>query len=240
MDTTCFLIVMMTGIIVIAISYLLDYVWASAMPLRGFYYFIRAPGVVIHECAHILGCFVTGAQIREVVFFSKGGGSVTHTRPLLPWIGDMIISTAPLFAIPLVLSVLTRIFSEYLGCTFPPFPPSIGSPDTLAILGEGIISTFRDNLVTQFNGWFLLFLYLTISLVLSAAPSTQDMKNAAIGFGLLVLAGIMIATSGIPLAENLLGGFMHLLGIGFSLGLVYGIIALAVSSPLIVLSAYRH
>jgi hypothetical protein len=96
------------------------------------------------------------------------------------------------------------------------------------------------NLVTQFNGWFLLYLYLTTSLVLSTAPSVQDMKNAAIGFFLILLLGILIIWSGIPLVVDLLTRFLYLLQIGFSLGLVYGLIALIISLPLLIWSGYTR
>jgi len=238
METSGFLIIILTGIIVVAISYALDHVWAAVIPIRTLYYCIRAPGVILHECAHMAGCILTGARIQRVVFFSREGGSVTYTRPLLPYIGDVIISTAPLFVIPLVLSAVTWVFSTYLSCIFPVFPPTIASSDTLLVLGEEIIGTFKENLVTRFNGWFLLYLYLTISLVLSIAPSRQDMKNAAIGILFLMLAGIVIVWSKIPVAEDLLTGFMRLLEIGFTLGLVYGLIALLVSSPLILMYGY--
>lgn len=240
METSGFLIVILIGVVVAAISYALDHIWAAVIPFRSIYYGIRAPGVVIHECAHIAGCLMTGARIRHIVFFSREGGSVTYTRPMLPYIGDVIISIAPLFALPLVLSFLTEIFGTYSGCIFPVFPSSVLSVGSLPVLAEGIISTFESNLVTQFNGWFLLYLYLTISLVLSMSPSAQDMKNAAIGIFLIALAGVMIIWSGIPFAVFLLGEFIHLLEIGFTLGLVYGLIALIISFPLILWYGIRQ
>ena len=98
------------------------------MPVRAIYLFIRLPGVVLHECSHIIGCLLTGAQIRNIVLFSKDGGSVTYSRPRLPYIGDVIISTAPLFLLPLALSFVTWIFGSYLGCVFPAFPAAARIP----------------------------------------------------------------------------------------------------------------
>lgn len=240
METTGYLLVILIGIIVIAISYILDYLWAATIPFRIFYYFIRAPGVILHECAHIIGCIVTGARIKDVVLFSRDGGSVTYTRPLIPYLGDVIISTAPLFAIPLILSFVTAIFATYLGCIFPVFPASVDSFEALLALNIGIISTIHTNLITHFNGWFILYLYLTISLVMSVAPSRQDMKNAAVGIFLISLVMGMIIWSDIPLAVYVLREFMRLLEIGFNLGLVYGLIALLISSPLIVWYGYSR
>jgi hypothetical protein len=238
MDTSGFLFILITGIILIALSYVLDHIWAAAMPVRIFYLFIRLPGVVLHECSHIIGCLLTGARIQRVVFFSKDGGSVTHSRPLLPYIGDVMISTAPLFLLPLALSLISWAFGTFLGCVFPAFPATPGSPPV--DLAKAIAGTFSDNLLTRFNGWFLLYLYLTVSLILSVAPSTQDMRNAAFGMILMTGAGVLIVWSGIPWAVSALDELVRLLGYGFTLGLVYGLVALAASTPLLVLYACTH
>ncbi|MDD1674027.1 MAG: metalloprotease family protein [Methanomicrobiales archaeon] len=240
MDASGFLFILILGIIVIAISYALDHLWAAAMPVRVLYLFIRFPGVVLHECAHIIGCLVSGARIQNVVLFSKDGGSVTYSRPLIPYIGDVIISTAPLFLLPIALSFITRIFATRLGCVFPAFPAAVESPESLQDLVEAIAGTFPENLLIRFNGWFLLYLYLTISIVLSIAPSRQDMKNAASGVILLTLAGVLVVWSGIPSAVYILSEIMHLLGSGFTPGLVYGLVALAVSLPLVFWYALRQ
>jgi len=240
MDISGYLFVFIAGVIVIAISYMLDRLWAAVMPVRGIYLFICLPGVVLHECAHIVGCLVTGARMHKIVLFSKDGGSVTYARPKLPFIGDVIIGTAPLFLLPLALAFVTWIFGVYLGCIFPAFPAALTSAGSLLDFTRAIFSTFSDNLVTRFNGWFLLYLFLTTSLVLSTAPSTQDMKNAATGSILLVLAGILMIWSGIPLAITIIDELMRMIGYGFTLGLVYGLVALAVSLPLVIWYGYKH
>jgi hypothetical protein len=240
METSGFLFVIITGILVIVLSYALDHIWAAAMPVRTIYLFIRLPGVVLHECAHIIGCLLTGARIRNVVLFSKDGGLVIYSRPVLPYIGDMIISTAPLFLLPLTLSFITWVFGTFLGCVFPAFPSLLASPGVLSDLVKAIAGTFLENLVTRFNGWFLIYLYLTVSLVLSVAPSSQDMKNAAAGIILMMLAGVLIIWSGIPSAVYILSELMRLLGFGFTLGLLYGFLALAVSLPLPVWYVFKH
>ena len=240
MDISGFLFIFITGIIVIALSYALDHIWAAAMPARLIYLLIRFPGVVLHECSHIIGCLITGARIQKVILFSQNGGSVTCTRPRLPYIGDVIISTAPLFLLPLVLSFLTWIFGFFLGCVFPVFPATVESPEVLVELGKAVFYTFSDNLIIRFNGWFLLYLYLTVSLVLSVAPSTQDMKNAGAGMMLLILAGVLVVWSGIPWAVYLMTELIRLLGYGFTLGVVYGLVALTVSLPLLFWYAYTY
>ena len=240
MQALSFLLVIATGIAVMLISLMLDYLWALVLPVRGLYYFLRFPGVVIHECSHILGCLLTGAGIRKVVLFSEGGGSVTYSRPKIPVLGDMIIGTAPVFCIPLILACCTWIFARYLGCTFPAFPFPLDSINLLVVLVTGIFGMFESNLVTRFNPWFLVYLYLTLSLTLSVAPSLQDLKNAAGGIVLLFLAGILVYLSNIPSAIRILDNITYVIGIGFSLCLVPGIIALVVSLPPIIWYSYIH
>jgi len=229
-----FLLVILTGIGLIGISLALDILWARVIPLRSFYYIIRAPGVIVHECSHIFGCLITGAKVKKVVFFSETGGSVTYSASKIPYLGDVVISTAPLLCIPLVLAGCTWVFSQYLGCVFPPLPVGIGSTDALFSLCTGIIGMFTRNLIVQFNPWFLLYLYVTLTLVLSLAPSTQDMKNAAIGIGMITLVGILILWSNLPLAVSLLEEISRFIGIGFAFGLMSEIIALVISTPLMV------
>ncbi|MDO8872438.1 MAG: metalloprotease family protein [Methanoregula sp.] len=240
MEYAGFLLVIATGIGVIFISIALDFLWAQAIPVRFFYYILRAPGVVVHECAHMLGCLFTGAKIRNVVLFSKEGGSVTYNPPVIPVIGNVVISTAPLFCIPLVLALCTWFFSDYLGCLLPALPLSFDSNDAVIVLGGEILKIFSQNLVVQFNAWFLLYLYLVLSLILSAAPSMQDIRNAGIGICILALTGVLILWSQIPWAVSILTEITRIIGMGFALGLGFGLIALVLSSPLLILTLYRH
>ena len=232
--TEPFLLVVLLGTGVIAISFVLDILWAQVMPLRSLYYAIRAPGVIVHECSHILGCIITGAKIKKIVFFSEEGGSVTYTSSKIPYVSDVVISTAPLVCIPIVLAGLTWVFSQYLGCVFPPMLIAVNSMDTLLGLVITITILFTQNLVVRFNPWFIVYLYLTVTLVLSLAPSAQDMKNAAIGMGIILIAGIMILLSSLPSLVSILESVIRLIGIGFTFGLMFEIIALVISSPLMI------
>jgi hypothetical protein len=196
--------------------------------------------MIVHECSHILGCIVTGAPVTDVVLFSKEGGSVTYTKPKIPILGDVIISSAPLFCIPLVLVGLTWCFAQFLGCTFPAFPASIDSANTLHDLATGIVALFTANLVTAFHPWFLVYLYLTLSLVLSVAPSAQDLMNAAIGIVLIAVAGTLVFLSGVPRAVGILWQVTSVIGMGFTLGLIFGLIAFVISLPPMVWYVYAH
>lgn len=235
-----FLLVICMGIGVMLISRALDILWAQVIPIRSVYFIIRAPGVIIHELSHVFGCLIMGAKIKHVVLFSKEGGSVTYTRPKIPYLGDVVIGTAPLFCIPLVLAGCTWVFSRYLGCVFPALPQYVDSTDALFLLGTGVAAMFTRNLIVVFNPWFLLYLYITLTLVLSVAPSAQDLTNAAIGICIITLAGMVILWSAIPLAVSILAEIIRFISIGFVLGLFFGVIALVISIPPFILYIHKN
>jgi hypothetical protein len=152
----------------------------------------------------------------------------------------VVINTAPLFCIPLVLYGCTRIFSSYLGCSIPALPPVIGSAGAVSLMASQIAGMFAANLLYHFHPWFLLYLYLTVSLVLSLAPSRQDMKNAALGIAIIVAAGALVFWSNFSPAVSLLEDITDVIGISFGLALGFGVIALVISLPLLVICAYRR
>jgi len=240
MIPTGYLTVVLTGILVILVSKALDLLWARMITVRGIYLLVRAPGIVIHECSHILGCPLTGAKVKNVVLLSKEGGSVTYSPSPVPCLGDVVINTAPLFCIPLVLYGCTWIFSSYLGCSIPALPPVIGSAGAVSLMASQIAGMFAANLLYHFNPWFLVYLYLTVSLVLSLAPSRQDMKNAAFGIAIIVAGGALVFWSNFSPAVSLLETITDVIGISFGLALGFGVIALVISLPLLIIYAYRR
>lgn len=151
-----------------------------------------------------------------------------------------MISTAPLFCILLVLTGCTWLFSNYLGCFFPALPLAINSSDAVVVMGKGILATFTQNLVVQFNPWFPLYLFLVLSLILSVAPSSQDLKNAAVGYFFLAITGLLILWSQVPWAVSILTEITRIIGIGFALGLGFRLIALVLSSPLSLVCLFRN
>lgn len=229
-----FLVVIVTGIAVMALSKVLDHVWARVLRTPWLYLAVAAPGIVVHECAHVLGCILTGAQITKIVLLSRGGGSVSYTKPKIPVIGNVIISTVPLFCLPLVLASLSWIFATFAGCRFSTVFLDFGFAAPLLMLFTGIGQTLYDNLIGSFNPWFVLYLYLVTSLVLSVAPSRQDLKNALAGLVVLILAGLLILFAGIPVITSLFLGLIGLLGAGLFLGLGFACIALVVTLPFLI------
>ena len=142
-----YLTVVLTGILIIFVSKALDALWVRMITIRWAYLIVRAPGIVVHECSHILGCLLTGAKVKNVVLLSKEGGSVTYAKPPVPFIGDVVINTAPLFCIPLVLYGCTWVFSTYLGCSIPELPAVINSFGALGLMASQIGGLFTTNLL---------------------------------------------------------------------------------------------
>jgi hypothetical protein len=223
-----------TGIVVMGLSRLLDHIWARVLRSSWPYFLVSAPGVVVHECAHIIGCLITGAKIKKVVLISREGGMVTYAPPAIPLFGNVIISTAPLFFLPLVLAALTWVFGTYAGCWFLSAMPSLDSAASLYQVISNVGQTLYQNLFVAFNGWFLIYLYLVTSLVLSFSPSTQDLKNAVVGILILIIAGFCILLAGIPALTGLFLTAVNLFGTGLAIGFAFELIALLVSLPALV------
>lgn len=234
MQADVFILVLATGILVILISMVLDFVWARILPGNAALFLLQAPGVVVHECSHIFGCLLTGAKIRNVVLLSRKGGSVTYSAPVIPLLGNVIISAAPLICVPLILAGCTWFFMSYLGCIFPVLPQELTSQDSFLSLGGGIAGMFLQNILIRFNPWFFLYLYLTLSLVLSLAPSGRDVKNAAAGIFCLAIVCGFVYSSGLLPAIAILDEICRLLDTAFVLGLGCDLIALVISIPVII------
>ena len=232
-ETEGYLSIILLAVLVIGFSWGLDRLYGRILPLNVLYYGIRMPGIVLHELAHIAGCLVTGAGIKKVVFFSKEGGSVTYTKPGIPVIGDVIISAAPLLLLPLVLALLTWIFPAFCQCTLAGTLPATVTGDLPFQVTAILAGLFFENLILRFNPWFLLYLYLCVTIVLSLAPSRQDFANAAIGIVIIAGACVLVVLSGIPPALSLLGQALSLLTYPFMLGLIFEIAAGVAAIPFI-------
>jgi hypothetical protein len=119
-------------------------------------------------------------------------------------------------------------------------PIAVNSIDTLLGLVVTITTLFTRNLIVRFNPWFIVYLYLTVTLVLSLAPSAQDMKNAAVGIGIILLGCFLILLSSLPALVSILERIIRLIGIGFTFGLMFEIIALVISTPLMVWYLFKR
>lgn len=144
----------------LGLSYAANY-WLSRIFRGKTYRYLIAPGVIVHEYSHAVGCVLTGARIREIRVFERTGGRVVHEESRLPF-GEGLISMAPIFGAALAAYLLARLL----------VPGFVGLADV------------------EFSSWrFLLFTYLAASITAAMAPSGQDLKVGLAGFsfGCLVL-----------------------------------------------------
>lgn len=235
MDIPEFILFLLLAATVTVLSYVFDMLFARILPGRFLYYTIRMPGIVLHELAHVIGCFVTGAAIKNVVFFSKDGGSVTYSKPQIPYLGTVIISTAPLILLPLFLVLLTVFFPFITGSPLSFDLPSLGSSSSPFILLGSVTVLFATNLFIRFNGWFLLYLYLCTTVILSIAPSRQDLTNAAAGIALIAAACLVVIVSGYAPLVTLLDRILSLIESIFTIGLIFEMVVALVMLPLVLI-----
>lgn len=148
-----------------------------------------APGVILHELAHVLGCAVTGAHVLEINVWKPTGGHVIHSQPRFHIIGPVLIALAPMLVMTIALFVSFPLLADQF--SFLPWTDHV--PATLL---EGI-SGFGTSLVTMVRQldwrsatpW--LFLYLLLNIAVTIAPSRIDLHNARWPLvGLIILASL--------------------------------------------------
>lgn len=97
----------------IIVTYLLSYLIMASLAKMGrpawpLLRLFLLPGIIIHESAHVIACWLTGTTILNVSFWSEAGGHVIHDRPRYPFISQPIISIAPFILGVAALSLLAR------------------------------------------------------------------------------------------------------------------------------------
>ena len=68
-------------------------------------------GAVVHETSHAIFCFLTGAEIVEINFFSKQP-HVIHLKSKLPFLGELLISLAPIIGGLFFIFLINRYYLE--------------------------------------------------------------------------------------------------------------------------------
>lgn len=171
-------------------SYLINWLLIRSV-IRKWYRFFVAPGVVVHELSHAVGCLATGSQITEINFWKASGGHVKHLQtndPLKRVVADPIIALAPIGGTFVVLALLTIVMIPNLFQTF--------TQGDYTMVTEAID-------ITRWETW--LYLYLTTSLLATIAPSKTDMRYALAS--LIIISIVLVVLVFIPGVSELILGF---------------------------------
>jgi len=173
------------------------------------------PGTLVAEMAYILGCLITGGEIRRANLFPtrggpRGGGEAaeprTEAEPKLKIIGPVFASLLAVVACVAALIVLHSLLGEPVIAEFTGLPGLLGLnslPKELPTSTEafweqlrGQVSLLRRMAGTlvelEWTNWRVpLFVYLTICLSVRLAPVRRDLRGT--------LAAVVLIAGGIAL-----------------------------------------
>ncbi len=129
---------------------------------RWLYALFFAPGVALHELAHVFGCLLVGARVREVVLWRAGQGWVAHDPPRWRLVTQPLISFMPLLAGCAALLALAPFVR-------PETPlPMVAAAWLMASIGAALVPSWSD-LRAGLPG--LLVLMTGLALAAGVAPS---------------------------------------------------------------------
>ncbi|MDZ7798268.1 MAG: hypothetical protein U5L76_01470 [Patescibacteria group bacterium] len=210
--------------ILVVLSFLNSWVWAKVLPGLKFRYFI-APGVMVHELSHAVMCLFMLAPVRKISFFSRQGGYVEHGRSRFGFLGNTLISIAPIFGISLGLWLIIYLFNFSLDINSIDF--GLGFSDNLWVLFKSAWQLIKTN----WSSWpFWIFIYLVISLTSSLAPSKKDFQNAFWGLVFISILAYLVFYLGLG-SHYLVDLIGQYLGYVISLGVFWGLISLIIGLP---------
>ncbi len=124
-------------------------------------------GALVHETSHAILCVLTGAKIREFSVFSSQP-HVTHEKSRLPLIGNLLISSAPIFGGLLFLFLINRYVLE----NYFLLVPFTGNWNYLILEPINLLAQIR---LFDWQSWVMLALFINIGAMIG--PSTRDIKN---------------------------------------------------------------
>ncbi|MDD4062399.1 MAG: hypothetical protein PHV25_01280 [Candidatus Pacebacteria bacterium] len=205
-------------ILLLVLSFALEFIWFKIFAGRNYQLWLF-PGVIVHEFSHAVGCVLVGAKIEEISLFSQKGSYVKHRQPKIPFVGDVVISFAPIVGGIAFLWCSAGFLGIKLFSSF-----------------DNILDLVNDFWVFSIDNWrewtFWIFVYLLISVLISLAPSKQDFKNSAIS--LLVVLAFMFLLFKLGYFEIIENGVGYAIDV-ITMGLFFGLMALAISLPIYIL-----
>jgi hypothetical protein len=183
---------------IILCSFGVQHLWAPARRSR-IVVLLMAPGVIIHEVSHVVACLLTGASVKDVSLSTGGvSGRVEHTRPLIPVLGQALISLAPVagcgFCLWLATTDVLRPAAEHFG-RISRLPSDASQPADLARYFVSVLQeTGRAAMKADFTRWqTYVLLYLSILMAVHLSPSRRDLRNGLLSLVVLGLAGFGVA-----------------------------------------------
>lgn len=214
--------------ILIVASYLIDKFLAQLISSR-LYRILITPGIIVHELSHAIACVLMRAKINRIRFFTESGGAVEHQPPRVPLIGKPVISLAPLAGVTMTIFGLAYYIGYHAIVSRIDFSTSFLL--NFSVLAKGVFK-----IVTwSFGDWqFWVFLYLLISLSASIAPSTTDLKQAALGAGVMaIIIGLLINfNTGTAMISYVISQY---LGWVIALGAMFEMLSLGIIIPIYII-----
>lgn len=183
-----------------------------------------APGVLIHELAHVVACVIVGAEVYEVNVWKASGGHVMHGPPKLRLVGDVFVSLAPSLLMTLALVFITPVVAEPLtdSLFLHSLPESL--PGFVTGIFASVLDFFQSLDYTSFVTWLVFYLILNVAVAI--APSNQDLKNATWAF----IALLILATGFTLLSDQFFLVRPEELWPFFAIGMLFLVIALVMAS----------
>src|SRR4030042_4527337 len=158
--------------------------------------FLYRIGWIVHELSHTIVCFLTGAKITEVKLFSRNP-HVTYLKPKIPFLGDFLISLAPILGGLAFLFLVNKFFlSDYFTL--------LPAENISEVLTAPFYLLSQINL-SEWQSWLMILLFFNAGAMIG--PSFQDLKNVwpailaaffikwELAVNLCALAGSLIITN---------------------------------------------
>lgn len=160
------------------------------------YLLAALPGVIVHECSHLVACWITRTKVRKVRLFepTREGdslvlGYVEHDRTANPF-ANMLVGSAPFFGGALALwAAASFIAPDSFGALRESLAGADGAVSGLRAYAEFLVAFAASLRWDHWSAYALTYALLSVSTHL--APSGPDLRHAA--YGATVLTAVAAA-----------------------------------------------
>ncbi len=126
-------------------------------------------GAFVHEMSHAVVCLLTGAKIKQIAIFCEQP-QVVHQKSKIPFLGELLISAAPIAGGLLFLFLMNR----YVLGNYFVLPAIANVNDWRSILMEPLAIVSQINLL-QWQSWVMILLFFNVGAMIG--PSLRDLRN---------------------------------------------------------------